>query len=197
MTMTTTSPIVLLDIDGCTNAFRATNPLPPHKYVAEVGGYQLVLDTRHPEWIADIATRAEVKFATMWQRHAPTHYAAVAGYGHDWDFIPFDDLAESTYIGRTGDGIVGYKWPGILAEAASGRPLVYVDDDMDPAHHQWAEKRNETVPTLFIQPDPRYGITSRQYRAIIAFLDRLAEPALAASQSAPSGSTAAGVGAPV
>lgn len=170
-----------MDIDGVLSAFNAPvyrtanghAPYHPYHRIAVVNGYSLILDTRHPEWIAEMSALADMKFASMWQADAVTAFAPVVGFGHTWPFIPFDDLADELHFTRRriGNGVVHYKWAGILAEDVSGRAIVYVDDDMAPEHHRWAHKRhNSGSPTLFIQPDPAEGLTEAHYERIMDFL---------------------------
>ena len=54
---------------------------------------------------------------------------------------------------------------------ASGRPLVWIDDDMTDQHLAWAGRRHaEGTPTLFIRPDPARGFTEDQYSAVLSFV---------------------------
>ena len=176
------TPLVLIDIDGVLNAFRAPThrigqqllASNSHQRVDVAGRYTVVLDKRHPEWMRELEKRGDVRWATMWMHNAAPVFGAVAGIGQDWDFIDFVEHNNYAPRARTGAGVVNYKWQGILATVGEDQPLVYVDDDMQPAHHDWAAMRNEAgIPTLFIQPDPKDGLTRKQFDRVVAFLDAL------------------------
>lgn len=172
--METDTPMVLMDIDGVLNAFLAQWPYGPHYRLENAGMYDVLLDTRHPAMIADLERRADIRWATMWQRNAVTDFAPIAGFGHDWPFIDFDKHNDVRTFRRTGHTVVDYKMPGIIATVGKRQPLVFIDDDMRPAHHSWAADRHATgAPTLFVQPNPSTGLTARDYRRVTAFLDRL------------------------
>ena len=145
-----------------------------HQRLATAGRYTVILDRRHPEWMRELEMRGEVRWATMWQAMAATEFAPVCGFGQTWDFIDFDAHHDASLYSRIGRGVVNYKWKGVLATVGETQPLVYVDDDMEPWHHEWAAMRNEAgIPTLFIQPNPTHGLTRRQYERILEFLDAL------------------------
>lgn len=175
-------PLFILDIDGVVNAFRAPTyqigrqlfASNAHQRIAQAGKYTVVLDKRHPEWMRELEARTDPIWGTMWMQNAAPVFGAVAGIGRDWDFIDFAEHNNYAPRARTGNGVVNYKWAGILATVGEDQPLVYVDDDMQPAHHDWAAMRNEAgIPTLFIQPDPKDGLTRAQFDRIVAFLDAL------------------------
>lgn len=168
------TPLALIDIDGVANAFGARMPYARHHHGRVAGKYYVIIDDRHPEWMAEIEERAEMRWATMWEQFAAIDFAPVAGFGRHWDYVDFTKHHEIRGASRSGMGVVHYKWAGIL-EVAGDRPLVYVDDDMAREHHAWARRRDAAgIPTLFVQPDPRTGYTRGHHDAVTAFLDRVA-----------------------
>lgn len=169
------TPLVLVDIDGCLNSLGAETPQ-AHQRAVRIGRYRIVLDNRHPDWFAKLAEFCELKWATMWVDKAATDFAPVAGFGADWDFVNFDAwyAEQPMHVirqNRTGLGVGSYKWPMILEAAESGRPMVWIDDDMTDEQILWAIRRSQIVaPTLFVRPDPEHGFTRAQYRRVLAFV---------------------------
>ena len=184
-------PLFLLDIDGVTNAFDGwvfaedewmtrTFDKPYKRRVAPEGyradnanGYNLLIPEGLPEWIAEIEdTGLDPVWATMWQKTATTHFAPAAGFGHDWDYIDFHSFHQSgawRSAGMTGLGVGGYKAPGIES-VAGDTPAIWIDDDLQPANYDWADRRNAAgIPTLLIQPDPRVGITREHVDQVLEF----------------------------
>ena len=105
----------------------------------------------------------------MWQSGAYL-FGQKAGFGVDWDYIDFDSYRPQ-YGGKrmTGNGVGTYKHPGIV-DILGDRPGVWVDDDMTPYQKEWAQKRTEAgIPTLFIQPDPEFGMTREHVDQILDF----------------------------
>ena len=185
-------PLVLVDIDGVVNIFDGwivtrdewmiekfgkvytRREAPAHLRADRANGYSLLLNPAHPEWLAEVeAAGADMMWSTMWQDLARTHFAPVAGFGHDWDHIDFHahhSAGAWRNAGRTGQGVGGYKHPGI-DETAGTRPVVVIDDDLSDINYRWAERRNGLGwPTLLIQPDPALGITREQIEDILDFV---------------------------
>ena len=120
-----------------------------------------------------LAEDFEIVWATMWQSSA-WMFGEKAGFGEDWDYIDFDSYRTDYLYGepqqRIGNGVGNYKHPGIV-DILADRPGIWVDDDMTPAQVEWAQMRTEAgIPTLFIQPDPEFGMTWEHVEQIVEFL---------------------------
>ena len=115
---TDSRPLVLVDIDGVLNAFRAYYPN-RHQRLAVAGCYRVLLDTRHRGWFDVLGQYAELRWATMWQADAGPVFGRVAGLGTDWDYLDFDSAWRTVRGQRTGVGVGGYKWPVIEALATT------------------------------------------------------------------------------
>lgn len=63
----------------------------------------------------------------------------------------------------------GYLWKrDYLAAYATDQRLAWIDDDLTPADHDWADLRTTAGhPTLLIQPDPRTGLLAQHTRDIL------------------------------
>lgn len=188
-------PLFLLDIDGVLNLMDAWVPVgkvwwdskgrmcqqkkaPAHLFEVAAGGYRLLVHPEHPEMIAEIEERFECVWATMWQRHAWLAGMEL-GFGVTWEYIDFDSH-HGDKGRRTGLGVGNHKHPGIV-ERLGDRPGVWVDDDMTPAQQAWAQRRTEAgIPTLFIQPDPEFGMTWDHYHQILAFAEQCEDARISA-----------------
>ena len=197
MTENTNKPLFLLDIDGVLNLMdawiRTGKPwwdtkgrmrwsltAPSHLDEVRVEGYNLLLHPEHPEMIAQIEDRFECVWATMWQDRA-WKVGEKVGFGVDWDYIDFDSYQPTQTFGRmTGNGVGNHKDAGIK-DVLGSRPGIWVDDDMTPAQRAWAQRRTEAgIPTLFIQPDPKFGMTRAHFEQIMAFADEVADATMVA-----------------
>ncbi len=179
--------MLLLDVDGVLNAFgawelidvdqplRSGNVRAPRGWRhAQADGYQLLLCPEHVEWVARLEHRFTMVWATMWQERAPAALAPVVGFGADWPWIDFTAHQSHGTAQRTGEGIGSYKFPGVVATVGD-RPMVWIDDDLEPAIYEWAAQRDEAgVPTLLVQPSPDEGWTRAELDAVLAFADAVA-----------------------
>ncbi len=181
--------MLFLDVDGVLNAFGAwelvdaSGPLsrgnvrPPEGFrAARADGYELLLRPEHAQWVQRLSRRFEMVWATMWQDRAPAALAPVLGFGADWPWVDFAAHRGFTIDQRTGIGVGGYKFPGVVATAGD-RPMVWIDDDLEPAIYEWAADRSAGgIPTLLVQPWPAQGWTYAELEAVEAFADALGDP---------------------
>lgn len=179
-------PLLLLDVDGVLNAYagweridpslplgRGNLVVPPGFRAARADGYELLLRPEHADWVQMLSGRFEMVWATMWQHRAPAALAPVVGYGWDWPWIDFTSHQGYASSQRTGVGVGSYKFPGVVA-TVTDRPMVWIDDDLEPAIYEWAAGRDASgVPTLLVQPSPVEGWTREELDAVVAFADAL------------------------
>lgn len=183
-------PLLLVDIDGVLNLFgawvstgkvwwdtkgrmRQSTVAPEHLREDRARGYSLLFNPEHPEMFSELEQHFDTVWATMWMDSA-WQFGEKAGFGTEWDFIDFEAFRPMT-TGRqmTGNGVGSFKHPGIV-DTLGDRPGIWVDDDMTPFQHEWAQKRTEAgIPTLFIQPDPEFGMTREHFEQILEFAESL------------------------
>jgi hypothetical protein len=169
-------PVWLLDIDGVVNAL-ARSPVegswPADAWLQRVvtadipdaGRMVLPIFTAQPvlDFVAQVAAAgvADVVWHSTWRSAAVTDLAPALGL----PALPISVAPEWT------DRPAGTWWKLPAAErvVASGRPLVWTDDDIAALPDQVAELAARP-DTLLISPDPRTGLTAQHLRAIAEFV---------------------------
>jgi hypothetical protein len=170
-----TAPVWLLDIDGVVNAL-ARGPVPDsfppddwRQYVVEadipgMGRMLLPILVAQPvvEFIREVyeSGRAEVRWHSTWRTAAMTDLAPTLGLPG----IPISIAPEWT---QRPPG--WWKLPAAQRVLASGRRLVWTDDDIDEYLDDVSATMREPS-ALLISPDPVTGLTQRDLDRITAFL---------------------------
>jgi hypothetical protein len=149
-------PLLLLDVDGVIIPFGG--PAPSFVYPMS-SGY-----VRHrpelPDWLAGLAVRFDLAWATAWEHEANEVIAPVLGLP-SLPVLVFDDDVEPGF---------DYKLPAIT-RFVRDRPCAWLDDAIGVDAHEWARAR--AVPTLFLDVAADRGITTSELAALHDFADRL------------------------
>lgn len=172
-----TAPVWLLDIDGVVNAL-ARGPVhgswpasqwSQHVVRADIpGSGRMVLPIFVAQPVLDFVMRvqavgaAEVVWHSTWREAAVTDLSPVIGL----PTIPVSVAPEWTARPRD----VWWKLPAAQRVVASGRRLVWTDDDIAVVPDQVAALAARD-DTLLISPDPQTGLTADHLAAIADFLD--------------------------
>jgi HAD domain in Swiss Army Knife RNA repair proteins len=169
-------PVWLLDVDGVVNAL-ARGPVegswPADMWLRRVVSAdipntgRMVLPILAAQPVLDFVTRvvtagaADVVWHSTWRAAAVTDLAPVLGL----PAIPISIAPEWT------DRPAGLWWKVPAAErvVASGRPLVWTDDDIAALPEQVAQLAHRS-DTLLVSPDPRTGLTPEHLNAIAEFI---------------------------
>lgn len=165
-------PLLALDVDG---VLAITTPIGRPVGVGEGGrleellvfGYQVVyIDRQAALWMAQLAERFEIVWATTWLERA------------NEELVPQLGLEPLQVIGFTraeqdaGTDEFRWKLPAVERYSA-GRALAWVDDELREDTLAWAAARAE--PTLVLRPDWAAGLNPELVAELLAFADTLEE----------------------
>jgi hypothetical protein len=139
-------PLLLLDVDGVLNPFAAAACPPGYTEHDFFPGEEPVrVCPAHGSWLAELAIRFQIVWATAWGADANRLLAPLLQIPDlpviafpPVPFHPRDKLAAITRY-------------------ADHRPLAWIDDAHPPEARTWAANRR--TPTLLISIDPAEGLT--------------------------------------
>lgn len=171
-------PVWLLDIDGVINALargRVRGSWPRSAWLRTVASAEIpgrgpmVLPILAARPVLDFVTQvhrsgaAEVRWHSTWREAAVTELAPALGLPP----IPISSAPEWTQRPTGG----WWKLPEARRVLASGRPLVWTDDDLPVFAHELGDLTTRG-DALLIGPDPIVGLTRPELDQIAAFLAR-------------------------
>ena len=150
--MTDLRPLLLLDVDGPLNPFRATKPkgYTMHRLPTAGSSFNVWLNHDHGSMLLDFAAEhgLELVWCTTWE-----HDANVCVGLH----IGLPELPVIEF------GFTAHDWKfGAVLRYAAGRPLAWLDDDFllfDTEQQAFLEQRGDT-PTLLHLVSPGVGLTA-------------------------------------
>lgn len=155
-------PLLLLDVDGPLNPYRATKTPPGYTlHRLSPGGvtYDVRLNHGHGAMLSSLAAwnGLELAWATTWEHEVREWIEPHLG-------LPPLPVVEF--------GFRAHRWKfGAVAEYAAGRPLAWFDDDFE----EFADFRDVflvergTAPTLLHHVSPRVGLTPADLETVAAW----------------------------
>lgn len=164
-------PLLLLDVDGAVSPIRGRDGTYPAGVefleVDQLVGPVLV-DARLPGWLARLAERYELIWATTWNEMANERLCAPLGLP-ELPWIDFQAISSR----RRNDADLRYGCPKLAAVrdylAARRVPAAWVDDSITLAVLRWARRQRQ--PLLFLPTHVHVGVTERH----VERLERWAE----------------------
>jgi hypothetical protein len=153
-------PILFLDVDGVFIPYGATEAVPDSALVALAGPEpddELLarIDAGHGPRLA--ALGCELVWATGWEDEANDEISPRLG-------LPSLPVVAWTLGEMWRPGGVHWKTHDIL-HWASGRPFVWVDDEIGPADRESVEALHP-APALLLRVDPHVGLTKTEIEVI-------------------------------
>jgi hypothetical protein len=147
-----------MDIDGVLNVFSNDETL----VEGIAGKYDVRYRPEYASALTQLSLVYDIVWASAWQDSAPELFAPLFGWGHDIPWIDFD--LHSAVSPR-----VHWKLPGVV-DFVQDRPVVWVDDEgNNQSIRQWAQSRNESIPTKIIVPWDDEGLTWEHLMSIAYF----------------------------
>jgi hypothetical protein len=167
--------LCLVDFDGVINVLQ---PGPVQGHVqAELDGYRLQASMVSSAGLDLVLRGQNLKpvWASMWGHRAPEAGRRL-GIGAEWPSMSFDytdpDGARGAFFTDGLDGAAELKFP-IILRYIGNEPVVWIDDDITPRLERWAVRRDRTIPTLVLVPNPRIGLTMLHLEDMIRFAHRV------------------------
>lgn len=157
-------PLILWDIDGPLNPFRANGLADDERFAPYSSSWNngLFNVVEHPVWGRELLDRGvDFVWASAWEDEANgagfalgleeeiPHITLDAGEGATWKLDSVDE------------------W---LSLHAPGRPVIWIDDELGPDAHAWAAERGKT---LLITVDAAHGWSRSQFETMIQWLDEI------------------------
>jgi hypothetical protein len=147
-------PLLLLDVDGVLIPYAAAEQ-PAGFEQHELMGELVWLAPQHGVWLRPLCDRFELVWATGWEHDANRLIAPILG-------LPALPVIE---FPRNADG--RFTKLATITRFAAGRPLVWIDDELTPAAHDWAAGRWPLA--RLIDVDPAIGLSEEIVTLITTF----------------------------
>jgi len=144
-------PLLLVDVDGVLNPWRAVECPPGFREYSFFPGVRVRLSEGHGELLRELASSFELVWATAWEHRANRLICPVIA-------IPELPVIEFPVPGTD---FFFRKLPAVI-DSVGDRPCAWIDDEHWPDHYYWARER--AVPTLIVDIDPAVGLTERVAR---------------------------------
>jgi hypothetical protein len=161
-----TRPLLLLDIDGPLNPYRAKE-VPPGYELQEIQEgdkrWTLLLNQQHGIELNALAEIFDLAWATSWEHGANRLIAPRLG-------LP-DDLPVIVWPADAREAVApGLSWKtAYLAEWVGGRPFVWVDDEVNRYDGAWLRARDGMGVHLLHRVEADRGLVQADFEVIRAW----------------------------
>ncbi len=152
-------PILAVDVDGVISLFGFDS------IEAAPGRFELIDGVPHcisphaGARLNRLAEHYELIWATGWEERANYHLPQLLGLSDELPCLSFD--------GRAAFGSAHWKLDTI-DDYAKGRPLAWIDDNLDESCFEWAASRQ--APTLLVPTESQVGIEEAHVEALIRWV---------------------------
>ena len=154
-----TRPVLAVDVDGVISLFGFDEPLTEAPGdVVLVDGIAHCISRAAGERLMRLSDHYDLIWATGWEERANEHLPVLLGLPGELPYL--------TFGGNARFGTSHWKLSAIQAYAG-GRPLAWIDDNLDEECHAWA--RSRPAPTLLVETDPSRGLEEAHVDALIAW----------------------------
>lgn len=151
-------PLLAIDIDGVVSifGFEQRPEGPGHSFLL-VDGLPHCISLPTGDRLRRLGECFELVWASGWEDKANFYLPGLLG-------LP--ELPHVSFDGAARDGVAHWKLAP-LEEYARGRPMAWVDDNLDRSCHEWAAARPE--PTLLVPTEPQLGLEEAHVGALEAW----------------------------
>jgi hypothetical protein len=154
--ITTTSPLLLIDIDGVISLFGFDPREPPAGSFHTIEGIPHFLSATAPLHLLELAAIFELAWASGWEEKAEEYLPRLLDLPSGLPFLRFE----------RSPGRSNAHWKlAAIEEHAGSRALAWIDDAFNDACHAWADAR--PAPTLLVQTAPERGLTPAEARMLV------------------------------
>lgn len=170
-------PVLFVDIDGVVSLFGfPSNAVPARCVWHQVDGVIHLLSHEAADHLLVLAGLYEIVWCSGWEDRANDHLPHLLGLG-PYPHLRFgrrsapvrsDTASRSNPAARSqtvaaGDtaahrDTTGHWKLDAIATHAGGRPLAWIDDDVNDAAREWARRR--AAPTIIVETEPATGLTA-------------------------------------
>jgi hypothetical protein len=146
-------PFLFVDIDGVISLFGFPPAAPPSGRWVSVEGVPHLISATVGQDLLRLGRVFDLVWCSGWEDRADEHLTHLLGLPNRPPFLTF------------GAGGATPRWKMQAIERhAGGRPLAWIDDNLDAACHAWAGARD--APTLLVPTDPARGMTAKDVQRL-------------------------------
>ncbi len=153
-------PFLLVDVDGVLSLFTEPGtpaPIRPDTHFHNEHGMGHLIATENCARLLDLAASFDLVWATGWEEKANDELVRIVGLPAQLPIISFDK----------GKGKYDHQahWKlGAIEDFIGSRPTAWIDDALDEACFEWAERRPH--PTLLVKVESHTGLDEEAHQQL-------------------------------